>query len=315
MKARKIPLQEILSLISSFGFEVQGKEKNVFITGARPVSEANAGSLCWIAVNKQNKKELAESCKGAVIVCDPSFEVGASTLRSKTLLRVKDPKHVFSHIVNHLFVHKPAPGIHPTAFIHPEANIAKDVHIGPHTYVGRSEIGTGTVLLGTTHIHDNVVIGKNVTIHAGCVIGDVGNGEARDEKGEYYIFPHIGGVLIEDGVTVGANTYVNRGALGNTWIKRGAKIGNSVCIGHNVVIGHRTMVLANSLVGGSTVVGDDSLIYTTVTIRDAITVGSRVTLAMGSVVTRSVPDGETWAGSPAKPIEEFKKLQDKLRKI
>jgi UDP-3-O-[3-hydroxymyristoyl] glucosamine N-acyltransferase len=107
-------------------------------------------------------------------------------------------------------------------------------------------------------------------------------------------------VIIEDCVDIGANTCIDRGTLGNTVIRRGAKIDNLVHIAHNVVVGENTMVIANAMIGGSTEIGADSWVAPSATLRDAIQIGAASTVGLGAVVTKSVPDGEVWAGNPAK---------------
>ena len=96
-----------------------------------------------------------------------------------------------------------------------------------------------------------MTVGKNVIIHSNTVIGADGFGYQRNKDGSFEKFPHIGGVIIEDHVEIGANTCIDRGALGNTIIRNGAKIDNLVHIAHNVVIGQNTAVIANAMIGGS----------------------------------------------------------------
>ena len=207
---------------------------------------------------------------------------------------------VISKLIGDCFTEKREEFIHPSAVIHPEAQIGKKVYVGPFSYIGKAQIGDNVTIWGHVNINDNVIIGNNVEIHSGCIIGEIGSGFTKNEHGEYVKFPHIGGVILEDHVEVGALTYINRGSLSDTKICRGAKIGNAVCIGHNVYIGENSMVIANSVVAGSAIVGKNCRIAHSCSIRNGIRLGDRVFIGMGSVVTSDCPDGVTLFGNPAK---------------
>ena len=168
---------------------------------------------------------------------------------------------------------------------------------------------------GNIFIYDQVSIGSDVTIHSGTVVGADGFGYEKDENGEVFKFPHIGGVIIENDVEIGANTCIDKGSLGNTLIKRGAKIDNLVHIAHNVEIGENTFVIANAMVGGSTKIGDNAWIAPSVSLMNGISIGKDVTIGMSSLVTKAIPDGETYAGSPAKPLKEFLETQRKIKNL
>ena len=142
-----------------------------------------------------------------------------------------------------------------------------------------------------------------------------GFGYSRNEEFEFEKFPHVGGVIIEDNVEIGANTCIDRGALGNTVIKTGTKIDNLVHIGHNCVIGKHCAIIANSMLGGSVVIKDYSWIAPSASILNQLSIGEKVTIGLGSVVNKSVPDGETWMGVPAKPLKEFADIQKAMKKL
>lgn len=285
--------------------------QEVFFSNAKPFVEANEQSIIWLGNKVENKDTLIFTTKASVIICDNSFELQKYPM-DKCLILVDNPRLIFLRIVEKLFLEKVTFGIHPTAYIHPEANVHKNTFIGAFTYIGKCIIGEGSIIYGNCYLYDNITIGQNVIIHAGTVIGADGFGYQKNELGELEKFPHIGGVIIEDNVEIGANTCVDRGTLGNTHIKKGAKIDNLVHIAHNVIVGENSAVIALSLVGGSTEIGNNAWIAPCVTIRDGIKIGQNATLGMGAVVTKSIPDNEIWAGNPAKPIEELKKQLKKL---
>lgn len=279
----------------------------------KPTLEADKHSLVFIDSNKPEKNLLSEQTKADVVICDDETFFSDKLLEQKCFIVVDNPKLIFSKIGNALILKKPKFGIHPTAFIHPDAKISPMTYIGPFTYVGCCEIDAGSIIYGHAHLLDGVKIGKNVIINAGCVIGSDGFGYIKDEQDEWENFPHMGGVIIEDNVEIGANTCVDKGALGNTLIKKGAKIDNLVHIAHNVKVGKNALVIADAMIGGSVNLGDGSWISPSAVLRDQISVGSNSLVGMGALVTKDIPDNQIWAGSPARPLEELRQIQDKIK--
>ena len=129
---------------------------------------------------------------------------------------------------------------------------------------------------------------------------------------EFEKFPHIGGVVIEDDVEIGANACIDKGTLGDTIIRKGSKLDNFVHIAHNVTIGQHTAVIAHAMIGGSTVIGNYSWIAPSVVIRDGLNIGNNVLVGLGAVVTKNIPDNETWAGIPAMHLDKFLNIKKKI---
>lgn len=309
---KKYSFDDIKPLLGS-SYKLIGDPFGYYFTNVRPVMEADDESLVWIKKSANNADTIISQTKARMIICGSVINI--EQYPNKCFIIVEEPRLTFLRIVNTLFTQKMEYGIHPSAIIHPEAKIHPDSFIGPLTYIGKSSIGEGSILFGNIHVYDNVNIGKNVIIHAGTVIGADGFGYHRNEEGEFEKFPHIGGVVIEDEVEIGANACIDRGGLGNTHIKYGAKIDNLVHIAHNVVVGQHSAVIAHAMVGGSTRIGDHSWVAPSVALLNGISIGNTVTIGMGAVVTKNVPDGETWTGLPAKPLNEFIELQRKLKKL
>ncbi|MDX9907755.1 MAG: UDP-3-O-(3-hydroxymyristoyl)glucosamine N-acyltransferase, partial [Bacteroidales bacterium] len=140
-------------------------------------------------------------------------------------------------------------------------------------------------------------------------------GYQRNSYNKLEKFPHIGGVIIEDDVEIGANTCIDRGTLGNTVIKKGAKVDNLVHVAHNVTIGNHAAIIANTMIGGSTVIEDYAWIAPSVSLMNGLSVGKGATAGLGAVVTKNIPDNETWAGNPARPMESFIKLQGQFKQM
>ena len=160
----------------------------------------------------------------------------------------------------------------------------------------------------TLSIEDGCTIGNNVILHAGVVIGADGFGYVKDENGEYIKFPQIGTVVIEDNVEIGANTCIDRGALGETRIGEGTKIDNLVQVGHNVSIGKRCVIAAQTGISGSVTIEDDCVIGGQVGFGDHVTVksgaviGSQAGVLPGKIVRPGV-----WWGTPIQPLDEYKR--------
>ncbi|HYT49869.1 MAG TPA: UDP-3-O-(3-hydroxymyristoyl)glucosamine N-acyltransferase, partial [Pyrinomonadaceae bacterium] len=227
-----------------------------------------------------------------------------------------------------------APEIHQSAVIAETADIALEVFIGAFVCVGegstigdRTQIRAGAkignhVTLGAdcvihpnVFIEDGVTIGDRVILHAGVVIGADGFGYVRGDMG-YHKFPQIGTVIIEDDVELGANTCVDRGALGRTRIGRGTKLDNMVHVGHNCDIGQRVVIAAQTGISGSVTIEDDCVIGGQVGFGDHIRVqsgaviGSKAGILPGKIVRPGV-----WWGIPIQPLDEYKRLNAHLSRV
>lgn len=149
----------------------------------------------------------------------------------------------------------------------------------------------------------NVVLGKNVIIKYGAVIGYDGF-EFYEEEGVLKNFPHRGRVILEDDVQIGCNCCIDRGSLGDTIIGKGTKLDNLVHVAHNVKIGKNCQLTAGVILGGSVEIGDNVFIGLNATIKDNIKIGSNSIIGMGAVVIHDVPEGVTVVGNPARILEK-----------
>ena len=274
-------------------------DNSLYFDNTQTIGFENEHSIIWISPKNSLKNEIVLQTPASFVVCDFDLIIPEKIKKKKCFIRTNNPRLFFLRLINKLFVPKFEYTIHPTAQIHPEAKLHKDVYIGPFVSIGKCEIGKNSIIYGNTFVYDQVFIGENVTIHAGTIIGADGFGYERNEDGVLEKFPHIGGVIIEDGVEIGANTCIDKGSLGNTVIKKNVKIDNLVHIAHNVEIGENTVVIANSVVGGSTKIDKNSWIAPSVTLRDSIKIGNNVTVGLGAVVLKNIPDNQVWVGNPA----------------
>ncbi len=173
------------------------------------------------------------------------------------------------------------------------------VNIFPSSYIGNNvEIGDNTIIYPHSVVLDGTKIGRDVKIYPGVVIGSDGFGYLRIGE-EMEAVPHIGRVVIEDSVEVGALTMIDRGTIGNTVIGAGTKIDNSVHIAHNVKIGKNVIILAQVGIAGSCELGDNAVIAGQVGIADHVKIGKNAVVAAKSGVAKDVKDGEVVFGYPA----------------
>lgn len=194
--------------------------------------------------------------------------------------------------------------------------IAPGVVLGANARIGRgSRIGANTVIGPGVQIGRDCQIGSNVTIGfaligdrvkilAGARIGEPGFGASGSKDGPVDI-PQLGRVILQDGVTVGANSCIDRGAYDDTVIGENTKIDNLVMIGHNCVIGRNCLLAGNTGISGSVIVGDNVIFGGKAGIGDHIRIGEGARVAAGAGVLADIPAGETWSGYPAKPLRQF----------
>jgi UDP-3-O-[3-hydroxymyristoyl] glucosamine N-acyltransferase len=281
---------------------VKGDEANLKFDNAKTGEEADNYSIVWFKDDNSEILDKLLQTKAGVVVCSSRIDIPSTFYQSKCFIQCEFPKLLYSRIVTGLFVTRINKGIHPTAIINEKAVIGEGTEIGAYTVIGNCVIGSDCSIGNNCHLDDNTVIGNNVIIGSCTVIGSCGYGYSRNEKGELELFPHIGGVIIEDDVEIGTNTSIDRGALGNTIIRKGSKIDNLVIIAHNVEVGEHSLVIGGAILCGSSKIGNACWIAPGACVRNGKTVGNNCTVGLGAIVTKDIPDGETWVGNPARPI-------------
>ncbi len=205
------------------------------------------------------------------------------------------------------------PGVDSSARVAPDATIGEGAFIGPCAVIGPGVVIGRDARIGAGVIVSHALIGDRVTLSSGVVVGEEGFGYVLDD-GALVRFPQLGIVVIEDDVDIGANSTVDRAALGRTVIGAGTKIDNLVQIGHNVRIGERCVLAAQSGASGSVELGAGAMLGGGVGVADHVTIGAGAMLAGGSGLMHDVPPGERWGGYPAMPARQWMRAVSAARR-
>ena len=200
--------------------------------------------------------------------------------------------------------------VHETALVDPTAVVCAGASVGENSLVGpHAVIGPGVQVGRDCEIgpHASIqcaLIGNSVKIYSGCRIGESGFGVMPGPGGAEDA-PQYGRVIIQDFVTVGANTCIDRGAFEDTVIGERTKIDNLCQIAHNVIIGRNVVLASFAGISGSVTIGDGAMLGGRAGIADHVKIGAGAQIAASAGVFRDVPDGETWGGTPARPIRQW----------
>ncbi len=316
-------LKELAALV---GGTVVGDDE-VEISGVAAIEVAQAGDITFIS-NPRYLSKLSETMASAVIV---SKEITSS---QKPLLCVSNPYLAFAKILTSFSQRTyQAKGIDPNAWVSPTAQLGKDLTIYPFAYIGDrcfigdrvtlfpgvyvsedSSIGEDSILYPNVSIYSGTVIGKRVILHGGVVVGSDGFGYAK-EGGKNFKIPQVGKVEIEDDVEIGANTTIDRAALGKTIIRRGVKIDNLVQVAHNVTIGEDSIIVAQVGIAGSTKIGRNVTLGGQVGLAGHIEIGDNVMVGAQSGVAHDLPASGAYTGSPTLPHREFLRVANIFPKL
>ncbi len=313
-------------LADRLGCRLDG-DGEVEIRGVAGIDVAGPGQVTFLA-NPKYQSELMRTHASAVIARD---DVSAPC----AVLRTSEPYLAFARAVG-VFAPdwRPLPGVHPMAAVAGTVTVGTDVSIGAFVAVGDGArigdrtvvfpnvtIGPGAVVGADCVIHSNasirerVTLGDRVVLQNGVVVGSDGYGFVRRSDGTHEKIPQVATVVIEDDVELGANTTVDRPAVGETRIRAGTKIDNLVMIGHGVSVGRNVLMAAQVGVAGSTAIGDDVIFGGQVGVGGHLTIGRGTTAVGQSGVTNSVPDGSMLAGYPAIDNREWRRSSVIFRRL
>jgi UDP-3-O-[3-hydroxymyristoyl] glucosamine N-acyltransferase len=321
-------------LASRLGAELRGYTE-VEITGVNGIEQAGPSEITFVA--NPRYAALARTTRAAAVLVEPEFqEITAATLR------IKNPYHAFSRALG-FFYQPPAypPGIHSTAVIDPTAEIGEGAHIGAYVVIGPgARLGSHSTLLPHVvlypgvqigahffaHAHsivrENCILGDNVTLENGVIIGADGFGFAKNSEGHWEKIPQSGPVRIGNRVDVQANATIDRATVGATEIGDGSKIDNLVQVGHGSRVGQDTLVCAQTGLAGSSIIGNNVILAGQVGIAGHCSVGDGVILTAQSAVSHDVPPGKIISGSPGfdnriwlRAVAIFQRLPELLKRL
>ena len=272
------------------------------ILRAAPLESAGPSDIAFVASEKF--AAIAVAGHAGCLVIPP----GHTLPGNRAAIHAADPRTAFAAIIPLLHPpDRPAPGIHPTAVVDPTATVDPTASVGPFCFIGaNSRVGPGCVLHPRVSVYRDVAIGARTIVHSGAVLGADGFGFVLRD-GRYENFPQIGRVEIGEDVEIGANSCVDRAALGVTSIGDGTKLDNMVHIGHNCRIGRHCAIAAQTGLAGGVVVEDGAIIGGQVGIGDKARVeaGAIVGSGAGILTSKIVRAGEPVWGTPARPLREY----------
>lgn len=304
-----------LSELAEQTFSVIESGDNDFeITGAAGLDEAKAGDITFLA-NPRYALKVKETKASAIFLSENSPVEKAQDI---AVLRAKDPYLAYTRALR-LFHPEPdfEPFVHPTAVIDPTAKVASDVWIGACAVIGANAviesrvnifpnvtvydgvvIGADSVIHSGVALRENVSLGERVIIHNNAVIGSDGFGYAKDENKHWLKIPQTGRVVIEDDVEIGAGTTIDCASVGETRIKRGAKIDNVVQIGHSCTVDEDSLLCAQVGLAGSSHIGKRVILAGQVGVAGHLTIGDDAVLTAKSATSHNVESGKIISGIP-----------------
>lgn len=282
------------------GAEVASEFGGREIARVGAIASAEEDTLVF-ASDERTLAEALASAAGAILA-------GESRAGDARVIVAGDPRTAFARVYARWFAEGPGGGVHPSAIVDPTARVGAGCEISAGAYVGAQvELGEGCVIGPRVVVYSGTTLGRRVKVQAGAVLGSAGFGYARTAEG-YVGFPQIGTLWIGDDVEIGANTTIDRGALGETRIGRGTKIDNLVHVAHNCVIGEDVVIAAQVGMAGSCVIEDGAMLGGQVGLGERVTIGRGVILGgQGGVLPGKRIDGEgvVYWGTPAQPVREY----------
>ncbi|MBI5848735.1 MAG: UDP-3-O-(3-hydroxymyristoyl)glucosamine N-acyltransferase [Nitrospirae bacterium] len=307
--------------------EVIGGNPEKVVTGVSGVREAGEGDITFIA-SPQYLKYLVNSRASCVIVKEVIPDLFIAQIK------VMNPYYAFAKAIECFYPKTPHPvtisseasisesaligngvTIYPFVVVSAHAIIGDNSVIMPGAFIGENtSIGRDCLIYPNVTIREGITIGNRVIIHAGSVIGSDGYGYVL-EKGEHYKIPQVGGVVIEEDVEIGSNVSIDRATLGNTLIKRGAKIDNLCQIAHNVSIGEKSLIVSQVGIAGSTEIGDFVILGGQVGVGDHTTIESGTSVAGGAGVMNNNLKKGVYSGTPAIPHAKWLRAQALFAKL
>jgi UDP-3-O-[3-hydroxymyristoyl] glucosamine N-acyltransferase len=310
-------------------------DSDVEIARVTGIDEAGPGDLTFVS-NRKYVSHIKSTRASAIILGEDIPPVNIPSLRTD------DPYLAFARALEIFFVPLcPDPGIHPTASIAEEVKIGPESSVGACAVIGRGcNIGSAVVIYPHAVLYPGVAVGDNSVIHShvtvregclignrvvlqnGVVIGSDGFGFAPKKDGTFYKICQTGRVIVEDDVEIGANTTIDRAAVGDTVIRRGAKLDNLVQVGHGAIVGEDCVLAAQVGLAGSTRLGKGVWVGGQAGFAGHLEVGDKAIITAQSGTSHDIASGAIVSGSPAfenatwlRATAAFSKLPQLVRKV
>src|SRR6478736_879880 len=304
--------------------EVQG-DGNLKINMLGKIQDAKQGQIAFLANPKYEQFIYTTQASAVIVKRDFTVKKQIDT----TLILVDDPYTSFTLLLEeyHKAINFQKVGVEEPSFISKNATVGKNIYRGAFSYIGNNvtvgdnvkiyphvfigdnvTIGSNTILHANVKLYADTKIGNNCMIHSGTVIGSDGFGFAPQEDGSYKTIPQLGNVIIEDNVSIGANTVIDCATLfgDSTIIRQGVKLDNLIQIAHNVEIGKNTVIAAQAGISGSSKVGENAMIGGQVGIAGHITLANNTRIRAQAGIGKSIKEeGQRLLGSPAFDIKDY----------
>ncbi|MGO9987486.1 MAG: UDP-3-O-(3-hydroxymyristoyl)glucosamine N-acyltransferase [Steroidobacteraceae bacterium] len=311
-----------------FGLELRGAP-DIRITHVATLSQAAEGALSFLANSRYRRSLRTTRASAVVLTAEEAENCPAAALITA------NPYLMYARIAWLFHPEEEAPpGIHPSAVVAGSARIAASagvgplavieedvelgerVRIGPGCIVQRgARVGADTRLIARVNLYPRARIGERCIVHAGAVIGADGFGFASD-RGAWLKVPQVGGVRIGDDVEIGANTTIDRGAIGDTVVEQGVKLDNQIQVGHNVTIGAHTAIAGCTGISGSTTLGKRCMVGGMVGFAGHLTIADDVVITGCSLVSASIKEAGSYSsGMPVVPTRAWRRMVAQLRRL
>jgi UDP-3-O-[3-hydroxymyristoyl] glucosamine N-acyltransferase len=312
------------------GSVIESGSPDTEIAAAAGLDLAGEGTISFLANPKYTPQ--IRTTKAAAVFLSEGVKLDRDDI---AILRAKDPYLAYTRTLR-LFHPETAaaPGIHPTAFVDPSADVSPEAEISANVFIGRNaRVGKGSKLYANVAVYDGAEIGENTILHSGvavrencrvgdnCIvhnnstIGSDGFGYAKDEQRRWLKIPQTGVVVVEDDVEIGANTSIDRASVGETRIKRGAKIDNLVQIGHSCTVDEDALICSQTGLAGSSVIGKRVILAGQVGIAGHLKVGDDSVITAKSATSHDVEPGRIISGIPAFDNREWLRSTAAYRKL
>jgi UDP-3-O-[3-hydroxymyristoyl] glucosamine N-acyltransferase len=316
-------------LAEQTGARLEG-DADIEVTGAAGLDEAEPGQVTFLSNPRYTPR--VRSTRASAVYLAEGVEAGRDDI---AVLRARDPYLAYTRALR-LFHPEPRfePFIHPSAVVDASARLGAGVWIGACAVIGPNvrlgqrvrihpnatlyegvAVGDDSVIHSGVALREGTQVGARVVVHNNAVLGSDGFGYAKDEEGRWLKIPQTGRVVVEDDVEIGAGTTVDRASVGETRIRRGAKIDNLVQIGHSCTVGEDSLLCAQAGLAGSSHVGRRVILAGQVGVAGHLTIGDDVVITAKSATSHDVPSGRMLSGIPAFDNREWLRSVAAFRRL